>query len=120
MSTDLEKRVMSLERTVAKQATIIETLEDFLENRWAEDAIAQHDADEEWFPASVVDALIAKENPIRVYRRYRNLNQARLAKICNTSSAYISQLETGNRKPGAEILLKLARALKVEADDLVD
>lgn len=120
MSITLEKRVKKLERKVARQAEIIETLEDFLENRWAEEVIANHDPNEEWFPAWVVDAILEGENPIPVYRKFRDLSQADLAKACDTSAAYISQLETGNRKPGANMLLKLAKALGVDAEDLVD
>ncbi len=119
MSATLEKRIEALENKLASQATLIRKLQENLEERWAIDAIRNHDSHEETVPANVLEALLDGQNPIKIYRQHRGLTQAALAKLCNTSSAYISQLETGNRKPGTNILFTLAKALNTDPEDLV-
>ena len=123
MTATLEKRLDALENKVVHQAALIqelqENLEESLEERWAIDAINTHDTDEETVPAFVVEALLRDQNPIKIYREHRGLTQAALAKACDTSTAYISQLETGNRKAGADILLALAKALNTDPEDLI-
>ncbi len=119
MTATLEKRIDALENKVVNQAALIQELQESLEERWAIDAINNHDSDEETVPASVVEALLQDQSPIKIYREHRGLTQAALAKACDTSTAYISQLETGNRKAGADILFALAKALNTDPEDLV-
>lgn len=90
----------------------------------AED-IAAYDAakaedDGNALPHAVVVRLAAGENPIKVFRQWRGLTQAELARSLNSSAAYISQLETGARSPGNKILFKLADALDMEFTTLFD
>ena len=59
------------------------------------------------------------ESPIKVFREYRGLTQAKLAEVADTSSAYLSQLETGRRDGSLKLMRRLADALRVELDDLV-
>ena len=44
----------------------------------------------------------------------KNINKKQLAGLINTSSSYITQLFTGNRRPNFEILAKMADALDME------
>jgi len=44
---------------------------------------------------------------------------AHLETVTSPSHAYIGQLETGLRSPGLETLARLARALELDAADLV-
>ena len=74
---------------------------------------------EETFPIAVADALIAGENPVKVYRQHRNLKQGALADSCGVSIPYLSQIETGKRRPSAGVLKTLAEALSVSVDDLI-
>jgi len=119
MTVAIERRLKALETKVAKQSEIIESLEDYLENKWAEEAITNSDPDDEWFPAWLVNDILDGKNRIKTYRKFRGINQAELAEICETSAAYISQLETGNHKAGANMPLRLAKALNVDPEDLV-
>lgn len=74
--------------------------------------------DPERVPAEIVEALIAGENPIRVWRRHRSLTLEALARASGLSPAYLSQLETGKRQGTVDVLQRLAQALGLELGDL--
>lgn len=84
--------------------------------------VAAYDAakarNEESFPAEIADRLIAGENPIKVFRKYRGLTQKQLAKQAKTAAAYLSQIETGRRTGSVKLLRRLAGELGVGLDDL--
>ncbi len=96
---------------------MLEDLED-LEDIRAFDA-AKSAEPQEYVPASVVDRLIAGENPIRVWRDHRGMSAADLATATEISAAYLSQLEHGRREASHKVLRKLATVLKVDIDDLI-
>lgn len=73
---------------------------------------------EEAIPAAVANRIFAGENPVKAFRDWRGMTQEELAKIVGTSSAYLSQIETGNRNAGAAMRRRLASALGVDAQDL--
>lgn len=74
---------------------------------------------EEFIPKSFADRIIAKENPIRVYREFRQLSLSELAKKANLSTPYLSQLEHNERKGSANSLKRVAAALGVTIDDII-
>ncbi len=55
---------------------------------------------------------------IREQRRNAQISLRRLAKIAGISNPYLSQIERGLRKPSAEILQAIARALRISAETL--
>lgn len=55
---------------------------------------------------------------IRVQRERANLSLRRLAEKAGISNPYLSQIERGIRKPSAEILKSLSRALEISANSL--
>jgi DNA-binding XRE family transcriptional regulator len=73
----------------------------------------------EFVPIEIADRVLAGENEIKIWREYRGLTQAALAKSCRISKPYLSQLEAGKRAPSVEVLKKLAVALRVDVDDLI-
>ena len=75
--------------------------------------------EEEVIPSGVVDRLLDGENPVRVWREYRRLSAADLAKACGVTAAAISQIESGKRKSSATLLHKIARTLKVDLEMLL-
>ncbi len=75
--------------------------------------------EEELFPAAVLDRLLAGESPVRVYRKYRDLTQKQLAEAAGINAVYLSQIETGKRSGSLKTLAAIAKALSVEAGDLV-
>ncbi|MBP7063802.1 helix-turn-helix transcriptional regulator [Ferrovibrio sp.] len=74
---------------------------------------------EETIPADMAFRMAKGENPVLVWREYRKLTAEALAKKAGLSRAYVTQIETGARKGSARSLQALARALKVEIEDLL-
>ncbi|MBR3143066.1 MAG: helix-turn-helix transcriptional regulator [Clostridiales bacterium] len=56
---------------------------------------------------------------IKHYRNVKGLSQEELANLVFVSSTHISYLETGTKFPSLELLLLIANALDVSADDLL-
>lgn len=95
---------------------LLERLEDLDDER----ALAEWRArpDRETFPAAVVDALLAGESPIRVFREHRGLNRRQLAEACGLAEMYVYQLEAGRRRGSVDVLRRIAKALGVDLDTL--
>jgi transcriptional regulator with XRE-family HTH domain len=55
---------------------------------------------------------------IRAQRERANLSLRRLAENAGISNPYLSQIERGIRRPSAEILKNLARALEISSNTL--
>jgi len=50
------------------------------------------------------------------YRKSHKLSALELAKACGVSRSYITLMENGKRLPGEKVIPKLAMALNVKAD----
>lgn len=74
---------------------------------------------EELFPQEVVDALVKGKSPVRIFREFRRMTPAQLAKECDVSPAHIYQIESGKRSMSVDLLRKMVRALNVDADLLI-
>ena len=57
---------------------------------------------------------------IRDQRRLTHLSLRKLAEAAEVSNPYLSQIERGLRKPSAEILQGIARALSISAESLYE
>ncbi len=55
---------------------------------------------------------------IRAQREFAHLSVRRLAELADVSNPYLSQIERGLRRPSAEILQQLAKALKISVEAL--
>jgi transcriptional regulator with XRE-family HTH domain len=55
---------------------------------------------------------------IREQRRQAELSVRKLADLANDSNPYLSQIERGLKRPSAEILQQIARALEVSSESL--
>jgi DNA-binding XRE family transcriptional regulator len=71
-------------------------------------------------PKAVVDRLAAGENRIRILREWQDMTQLEMTFRTGLSQGYLSDLETGRRRGTAAALAKIARALKVPLDLLVE
>lgn len=96
---------------------IVEALEDLEDIRALEEM--RSDPSEEFLPAAMVYALLDGENPIRVWREHRGLSQQQLAASAGISKPYLSQLEAGKREASQRVIKRLAKALRVDVDDLI-
>jgi DNA-binding XRE family transcriptional regulator len=71
-------------------------------------------------PKIVADRLANGDNAVRVIREWRGMIQGELAVAVGISQNYLSEIETGRRKGPAELQKKLARALGVPTDLLIE
>jgi len=55
---------------------------------------------------------------IRSQREVARMSVRRLAELAEVSNPYLSQIERGLRKPSADILQQLAKALQISAESL--
>jgi transcriptional regulator with XRE-family HTH domain len=55
---------------------------------------------------------------IRAQRRLAQMSVRRLAELAEVSNPYLSQIERGLRRPSADILQQIARALRISAETL--
>ena len=99
---------------LVEQAEMLQDIRDYDE---AKAALGK--GDEELIPSQVVYAILDGENPIRVWREYRELSQQVLAEKVGISIPYLSQLERGKRTGSLEVLTAIAKALRVSLDDVV-
>lgn len=74
---------------------------------------------QELIPSEVVFALIDGENPVRVWREYRQLTQQQLAEKVGISVPFLSQIEGGKRRASTKVMSALANILRVAVDDLI-
>lgn len=57
---------------------------------------------------------------IRTQREVARMSVRRLAEVAGVSNPYLSQIERGLRKPSADILQQIAKALQISAETLYE
>jgi DNA-binding XRE family transcriptional regulator len=67
-----------------------------------------------------LDAYLATLTPLAFWRRRRGLTQAALAAVVGASQPFLAQIETGRREGGVHLYARLAEALKVRIEDLLE
>ncbi len=70
-------------------------------------------------PEAFAFRVTSGESPIRVWREYRGLSQAALAKAAGISVPYLSQLESQIRSGSKKVLKKIAESLNLRVDALI-
>ncbi|WP_163372584.1 helix-turn-helix domain-containing protein [Endozoicomonas acroporae] len=75
--------------------------------------------EEELIPAEVVNRLLT-ENTVKVWREYRGMSQKSLAEKTGISEAMISQIESGKKQGSLKTITKIAQALNLTVDDIID
>lgn len=98
---------------LVEDADMLQAIRDYDEAK-----LALADGDE-LIPAEVPYAIMDGENPVKVWREYRGLNQQDLAQAAGISASYLSQIETGKREGTTAVLQAIARALNLTLDDVV-
>jgi DNA-binding XRE family transcriptional regulator len=94
----------------------LEELEDIRDARVVKAAIAEG---EETYGEDFVKRLCFGKSRLKVWREYRKMTLVDLAKTCGVSVAAISQIENGKRTPSVDLLMKLAKALNCDMEDLI-
>ena len=100
---------------------LVEAAEDLADIAAYDEAMRKLAAGEdELIPSEIVDRLLfSGESPVRVWRDHRGLTVKELAEAAGISASYLSQIETGSREGTLETMARIARALRVDLDDLV-
>ncbi len=75
---------------------------------------------DECIPAEVLFSILDGQNPIKVWREFRQLTQQQLADTIHISKPYLSQIESGKRTGTVEILSSIANALNVSLEQIMN
>lgn len=76
------------------------------------------DDDHETIPSQVVNRLVDGENPIRVWREFRDLTQQQLAEHIGITESALQQFESGVQEVPVKTLSRIANALHIMIDDI--
>lgn len=71
-------------------------------------------------PVAVLDAELAGDHPVKAWREYRRMTQEALARAVGISKPYLSQLENRRRDGSLDTFQRLATALGVPMDVLME
>ena len=100
---------------------LLEALEDAQDRAAVKHSLARASRDDhDPLPARLFRRIIEGEHPVRVWREHRGIGLNALAKNAKLSAPYLSEIE--NRiKPGSVAAMRcLAKALKVDIDELIN
>jgi DNA-binding XRE family transcriptional regulator len=82
-------------------------------------ALLEQGAGAERVPAALARRLVEGDAPVRVWREHRGLSLHALAEQAGISPSLLSEIETGEKDGSVRTLAALARALRVDVDDLL-
>jgi ribosome-binding protein aMBF1 (putative translation factor) len=99
---------------------LLEDAEMFQDVRAYDEARKAIAAGEKLVPSEVTYALLDGANPVRVWRENRGISRKQLAEATGVSAAYLSQIESGKKKPSPEVLAAIAHELGLSLDDIID
>ena len=86
-----------------------------------DEALASFSAEDEEIPASIVTSFLSgDEHPLKIWREYRGYTQESLGRIAGIGKSYVSQIEAGAKMGSTKVLGALAKALRVDIDDLLE
>ncbi len=72
------------------------------------------------YPAEIRQRIIDKEeNPVKIFRDYREMSQGALANKIGISKTMISHIERGRKQGSTKTLAGIAKALKMDMNDLI-
>jgi mRNA interferase RelE/StbE len=77
------------------------------------------DGREEAIPSEFANRIIDGESPVRVYREYRGLTQAELARVAGVNRVHLHGIEALAKSGSVATMRRLADALAVTIDDLI-
>ncbi len=73
-----------------------------------------------WFPNEVVKANVRGDSLIKAWREYFKLTQQELAEKAGMKQSALARLENGNSRPRKATLKKIAKAMGLEVEQLID
>ena len=73
-----------------------------------------------WFPNEVVKANVRGDSLIKAWREYFQLTQAELAKKAGMKQSALARLESSSASPRKSTLAKLADAMGISVEQLIE
>lgn len=104
---------------VADYERLLDIAEDRSDATAAARAEDRRGAGEEYIPVEIVDALLAGQSPLRVWRQYRGLTLDQLAQKTGARLATLSDIENGKAQGKPALWKALAIALDLTVDDIL-
>ena len=80
----------------------------------------ESDESDVWFPNEVVKANVRGDSLLKAWREYLKLTQAELASKAGMKQSALARLESNIANPRKATLLKLAEAMGITVDQLID
>ena len=104
-----------------KYRELLEMVQDARDIQDADAALAAlSTGEDEAIPGSVATRLLSgDEHPLKIWREYRGFTQESLGNEAGIGKSYVSQIEAGAKMGSTQVLGALAKALKVDIDDLL-
>lgn len=81
---------------------------------------ADPDESDLWFPNEVVKANVRGDSLIKAWREYKGLTQAELAARAGIKQPALARMEKPESRPRKTSLMKLAEAMEITAEQLMD
>jgi predicted transcriptional regulator len=78
------------------------------------------DESDVWFPNEVVKANVRGNSLIKAWREYFKLTQAELAAKAGMKQSALARMENSKTRPRRTTLTKLADAMGIDVDQLID
>lgn len=75
---------------------------------------------QEWLTQADILQSLQSPTPLAFWRNKRMISQTQLAATVGVSQSYIANLEAGKRKGDPALFMKLAQALSVRIEDLIE
>ena len=117
---ELENALNTLRRFLDHGGIVDKSVdEDVIDIAIARTARAEIDAGALTIPGDVAHRIFDGENPVRVWREFRNLKQKDLAEKSGIQQSYLSQIERGLREGTLSTMRKIADALGTSVDYLL-
>ncbi|WP_448216451.1 helix-turn-helix domain-containing protein [Endozoicomonas sp. 2B-B] len=99
---------------------MLEKMEDIEDSEAFREAKADLlNGEDEILPDQVTNRLMNGDNPVTVWREYRELSQKGLHEKSGVSASMISQIESGQKTGSIKTIRKLSEALNIDVDDIV-
>lgn len=92
-------------------------LEDVIAYDRAKERLAR--AEDELIPFELAQRLLEGANPVRAWRKHRQISARQLAAAAGIAPSYLSQIESGQREGTVSTMTAIAKALRVSLDDLL-
>lgn len=80
----------------------------------------QRDESDIWFPNEVVKANLRGDSLVKAWREYFKLTQTELAEKAGMKQSALARLESSDSTPRKSTLIKLADALGISVDQLIE